>query len=188
MKSHDLRRLDPHALAQLDADMWVAYYNHRFARLAWLLFKLNRSHFAPNVFTMFRAAYHSAMSAIIFRKTKGHEENDKVLKHLILFYKLLSAQNVESFDYRRAAELELAWWMVDRYPERYKTTRAVALAEGMAAIYGVAPEHLRVYGEKRAAAMELLGAYHYDVNTQVDWPKLRHLLEESYEALRSAVQ
>lgn len=188
MKSHDLRRIDPHALAQLDADMWVTYYNHRFARLGWLLFKLNRSHFWPDVFTTLRAAYHSTMAAIVFRKTKGHEENDRVLKHLAIFYRLLSAHNAQAFDYRRAAELELEWWMVDRYPERYQTSRASALAAGMAVIYGIEPRRLRIYGEKRATAMELLGAYHYDTRTEVDWPKLRQLLEESYEALCGAVQ
>ena len=188
MRVHDLRRFDPNALAKLDADMWVAYYNHHFARLVWLLFRLNASHFSARPGTTVRAAYHSAMAAIVFRKTKGHEDNERVLRHLVAFYRLLSEQNVRPFDFQKAAELELAGWLVDRYPEKYPTTRAAALAEGMAVIYQIPPTKLYNYGAKRAAAMELLGAYHYDTDAKVDWPKLRSLLEESYQALYDAVQ
>jgi len=134
MAKHDLRQFNPDEFAQLDADMWVAYYNHKFFRLFVLLLRLNYSHFRPHPILTLRAAYRSAMAAIVFCKTKGHEDSAKILKHLVQFYKLLSNHNVQAFDYRKAAELELEWWFVDRYPKRYKITRATALADGMAAI------------------------------------------------------
>lgn len=187
MLKHDLRQFNPDEFARLDADMWVAYYNHNFFRLFVLLLKLNYSHFRPNLLLTMRGAYHSAMAAIVFRKTKGHEDNAKILKHLTQFYKLLSNHNIQPFDYKKAAELELEWWYVDRYPKRYKISRATALADGMAAIYNVAPSKLKTYGEKRAEAMELLGDYHHDVSATVDWQKLRRLLEESYRAMYEVV-
>jgi hypothetical protein len=188
MAKRDLRQFNPNNFANLDTDMWMAYYNHRFLRLFMLLFKLNYTYFKPDPILTVRGAYHSARAAIVFRKTKGHEDTAKVVKHLDNFYKLLSKHNINPFDFRKAGELELRWWLVDRYPERYKTSRASALAEGMAAIYNVEPARLSDYGKKRAAAMELLGDYHHDTQTAVDWQKIRGLLKESYLAIYKAVQ
>ena len=184
MAVRDLRNFDPDVLARLDADMWVAYYHHRFFRLFVLLLQLNYTHFRPSLLLTVRGAYHSAAAAVVFRRTKGNEDTRWVLKHLAQFYELLSVRSVRRFDYQKAAELELAWWLVDRY----KTTRAVALAEGMAAVYNVPAVRLRTYGEKRAAAMELLGDYHHDTTVAVDWGRLRQLLGASYAGLHAAVQ
>jgi len=188
MAAHDLRTFNPDTFAKLDADMWVAYYNHQFLRLFRLLLKLNYTHFHPNLLLTMRAAYHSAVAAMIFRKTRGNEDKKKIIKHLTQFYLLLSRHNALTFNYQKAAQLELEWWLVDRYPDRYKISRAVALTNGMAAIYNVPASRLKVYGEKRAAAMELLGDYHQDTTTPVDWQKLRKLLRESYNGLHDAVQ
>lgn len=188
MAAHDLRTFNPDTFAKLDADMWVAYYNHQFLRLFTLLLKLNYTHFQPNLLLTARAAYHSAMAAAIFRKTRGNEDKKKIIKHLTQFYLLLSRHNAFAFDYQRAAKLELEWWFVDRYPDRHQISRAVALANGMAAIYNVPAARLKIYGEKRAAAMELLGDYHQDTTTPVDWQKLRKLLRESYNGLHDAAQ
>jgi len=185
--ARDIREFDPKALAAIDADMWVAYYNHRFFRLFVLLLKLNYPHFRPNPAHTLQGAYHSAMAAIVFRRTKGHEDRDTTLKHLERFYELMAAHSVQSFDYKNAAELELKWWLVDRYPERYTTSRATALAEGMAVIYNMPATKLEEYGKKRAAAMELLGTYHHDTKAFVDWDMLRKLLSEAYTGLHQAV-
>lgn len=188
MAAHDIRNFNPDTLARLDADMWVAYYNHRFLTLFALLIRLNYIYFRPSPILTIQGAYHSAMAAVVFRKTKGHEDTERVLAHLVQFYQLMSAHNVSPFDYQKAAELEMAWWFVDRYPKRYKTSRAVALAEGMAAIYNVPAAALKAYGQNRASAMELLGDYHHDVTAAVDWQKLRDLLQKAYGSLHAAVQ
>lgn len=176
-------KCDPDNLAALEADMWVAYYSHHFLKLGWLLFLLNKSHFWPHPVMLFKAAYYSAMAAVVFRKTKGHENEDRVIKYLELYYKALSDFSTQPFDYKKTAQLEYVWWMIDRYPTRYKTTRADGLAAAMAVMYKLPPQKLRVYGQKRAEAMELLGDYHHDTEAAVDWPLLRRLLHESYHAL-----
>lgn len=180
------RPLNPDYLAQLDADMWLAYYNHRFLKLFLLLLKLNYSLFRPNIVTTLRGAFHSALAAVVFRKTKGHEDTARILKHLTSFYKLLSGY-MHPFDYAHAAKLELAWWLIDRYPSQYKQSRAAALAETMAVIYNLPTDKLKAYGEKRASAMELLGDYHHDTHATVNWRLLRKLLRESYRALQESV-
>lgn len=188
MTKRDLRNFDPATFAKLDADMWIAYYNHHFLRLFGLLIKLNYTHFRPSLPLTLRGAYYSAMVAIVFRKTKGNEDSERILAYLVQFYKLLSGHGSHDFDWHKAAKLELKWWLVDRYPGRYKISRATALAEGMAAIYNVPASKLTVYGKNRAGAMELLGSYHHDTTARVDWEKLRQLLRRSYEGLHDAVQ
>lgn len=185
--TRDIRHFNPATFAKLDADMWVAYYNHRFFRLFVLLLKLNYTYFRPNLSLTMRGAYHSAVAAIVFRKTKGNEDTEKILHHLTLFYNLLAKNNAYKFDYDKAAGLELEWWLIDRYPNRYKQTREEVLARGMATIYNVSASKMKIYGEKRAQAMELLGDYHHDTTTTVDWVRLRVLLKEAYAALHGAV-
>jgi hypothetical protein len=109
MRKRDLRKIEPEQLAKFDVDMWFAYYNHRFFRLFILLFQMTNPYFRPNVFLTIRAAYHSALAAAIFRKTKGHENDKSTRKHLVYFYKILSDHDLHPFDYRKAADLELKW-------------------------------------------------------------------------------
>ena len=187
MTKTDVRIFNPTELGELEANMWIAYYNHRFARLAWMLFTLNYGHFKLHILTTLRASYHVAAATILFRKTKGHEETDRILRHLIIYCHLLSDHELQPFDYIKAAKLELDWWFIDRYPERYTTTRAIGLAEAAAARFNMEPHLFRRYGQKRAAAMELLGAYHHDPTTVVDWKRLRRYLNESYQALHDTV-
>jgi hypothetical protein len=187
MARRNLRNFDPSVFATLDADMWIVYYNHQFLRLFILLLKLNYTYFKPNPILTLQGAYNSAMAAMVFRKTKGAEDNERVLKYLTQFYSLLSGHTVDAFNYREAAEFEMKWWFVDRYPSRYKISRASALADSMAAIYNVPTSRLATYGQKRAEAMELLGQYHHDTAAKVNWGKLRQLLQESYEGLYEAV-
>lgn len=136
-------------------------------------------------------AYYAAAAAIIFRKTKGHEtdeSNQRILRLLERFYNLVERHSVQSFDAHETAQLELNWWYIDRYPDRYTKRRAEAFAEYKASFYGIAPTLLREYGEKRAAGMELLADYHHDTTYVVDWTKMERLLCESYRSLHDVLQ
>lgn len=183
MKKRDVRNFSPERFARLDTDMWRAYYRHRFLKLFLLLIRLCNQYCSPNYVLTLRAAYHSAMAAIIFRKTKGHENSEKTLKHLTHFYKLLSDHNSYPFDFTKAAELELKWWFIDRYPEKYEMSRAQALAEGAASIFKVSAKDAAPYGQKRAEAMELIGEHHHNPKAIPDWTKIHTLLVEAYQSL-----
>jgi hypothetical protein len=133
-------------------------------------------------------AYYTTRAAVVFRLTKGHENKQKTAKYLERYFKLISNHSVQPFDYQKVAELELAWWMVDRYPDRYKTKRSTAITASMAAMVQLSPGRLQKYGENRAAAMELLGKYHEDTSTKVDWQSLHDYLKAAYQALYVAIQ
>jgi hypothetical protein len=188
MLVRDFRQFNPEYCANLEANLWIAYYNHRFLRLFMLLFKLNYIFFQPRKWLTLWGAYHTTRSAVIFRLTKGHEDRQKTLKHLISYFKLLSDHSIKPFDYQRVAELELEWWMIDRYPDRYKTTRSAAITASMAAMVQLSSARIQEYGENRAAAMELLGKYHEDTSTKVDWRLLHDYLRIAYQALHAAIQ
>lgn len=185
--TRDIRNFDPEQFAHLDTAMWQAYYKHDFIKLFVLLIKLCYTYCKPNLLLTLLTAYHSAQAAIVFRRTKGEEDLETVLQHLTKFYQLLAKHNVHRFNYEKAAEAELEWWMVDRYPNRYNKTRAEALAKGMSAIYNVPVDEIEIYGKKREAAMLLIGRHHHDVSHIPDWHKIEALLNEAYVNLHSAV-
>ena len=94
----------------------------------------------------------------------------------------------EKFDFKKVANLELDWWFVDRYPERYpSTTREDGLSAAMAAIYNIEPSKLVEYARYRAAAMVLQDEAEKIPNAETDWKKIGELLKLSYKSLRDAV-
>jgi hypothetical protein len=188
MLTVDYRKFDPDAYAQIEADTWVAYYHHNFFRMFKLMLRLNYLLFRPSYRLALLGAYHTTRAAIVFRLTKGHEDNAKVLKHLTRFFKLISNYSIQPFDYKKTAEQELLWWMIDRYPGRYKESRAEIITAAMATMCRIEPEKLRNYGKKRSAAMDLIGDYHHNTSAKVDWPKIDKLLHEAYRSLHDATQ
>lgn len=156
MKKTDLAQFDYQKMAQLDSDMWRAYYNHQFFKLFLLLIQLMKTQFRFNWFITLRLAYYSGVAAAYYRikKHKG-VKNDRVYSKLIKFYELISKNSVETFDYAKAAELELAWWDIHRRSYTNNKELEQSLADGMAAIYNVPVSKLSEYAYYRAEAMIL---------------------------------
>lgn len=125
---------------------------------------------------------------MIFRRKKGREDYEAVLKSLIKFYRIGSSQSLEPFDYRKAASLELEWWDIHRYPEKYKKTLEQSLAEAAAVVYHCDPASLREYAGYRAEAAKMLtheGDKHPEKN---DWPKIDELLLKTWTSFAEAVR
>ncbi len=133
-----------------------------------------------------QAAWYSAFAAIDFRINKDKENQERLLKRLTCFFKIMSKYSADAFDYNKAAELELRWWLVDRYPGRYTTSREDALAEAMGVVYRVKPRSLEKYAQYRRAAMVLYDKAE-DEHKQVDWKEIGSLLKMSFQSLHVAV-
>lgn len=188
-KKKTLRQFDPGEIAELDRAMWQAYYRHRFVRLFFILVRFAhtiRRTFGLSYFNILYAAYNLALAAADFRLSKGKESKDRIVRRLAKAARTLARQSGEDFDYRRAAELELEWWMIDRYPDRYTTTREEGLARAMGAVYGLPPERLMEYARLRARAMTLQDEAEV-ARREADWTEIERLLTLSFAALRSAV-
>jgi len=166
--------------------MWHAYYHHNPLKLFYLLMKLAREFFGVNYLTAIGMGYYSASAAVDFSWNKGREKEERIVKRLTKFYKLISDRSLEEFDYRRAAQLELQWWMVDRYPERYPISREEALAKGMASIFNVDHSKLLEYGKFRAEAMVVQDRAELN-KEEADWVLVEDLLRSSFRALKHAV-
>ena len=183
----DLRKFNPDRVAYLDKEMWVAYYKHNFVRMLFLLLKLIHEQFGLNYLQSLQAAYHGAYAAGNFRMKKGHEDINRPLKELIAFYKIISKNCINPFDYKKAAQLELNWWFVDRYPERYQISRERALADAMSVLYNIDSEKLSEYAKYRAQAM-VLHDVASDLKKETDWEQVYSLLKMSFSSLHKSVQ
>jgi hypothetical protein len=183
----DLKKINPDKVAELDSDMWQAYYNHNFLKLFILLLRLNHESFGLDYFHTLQASYHSASAAINFRLNKGKENPKIIIKKLKKFFKIISDNNINKFDYEKAAELEFGWWMIDRYPKLHQTSREEGLARAMAAIYGVDYLKLAEYANYRAQAMVLQDEAEA-TGQEANWEKIKLLLKQSFNSLYINVQ
>lgn len=183
MKLHSIKDFNPVEVAKLERSMWQAYYSHKFFKLFLILIQLIHRHFKLNYFTTLLASFYLVLSVMDFRKNRGRENEKRIKKNLARFYKIVNKYSLEKFDYKKTALLELKWWLIDRYPDKYETTRREALAEGAGAIYSIEKDRLKDYAHFRASAMEL-----YDkAEDGVDWNEVEQNLVKSFSALHKAV-
>jgi hypothetical protein len=188
MAKKDLREFDPERMAAYDAKMWRVYYDHQFGRLLVLLMRLIQLQFGLSHIRSLRVAYYGALAAGDFRRNIGRENLERVTRSLAKMFRIVSDHALQPFDYRKAAELELEWWMVHRYPKRYSITLGEAVANAMAAIYDMPSAPFTHYGNARAEAMELRDVAADVDKREPDWKKIESILVDSYTLLHEAVQ
>ncbi len=186
-----LRSFNPTRVAQLELEMWKAYYHHKFLKLFLLLLQLTKEFFGFSYLKAIRPAYYASIAAAHFRLNKGKETQEveeKILKNLTKLYKIIKSNCSDNFDYEKMAQLELEWWLIDRYPNRYETTREQALAAAMATLMSVESLVLSDYASNRAEAMVLCDKIEGKDDQKVDWERVGILLINSYRSLSKAVQ
>jgi hypothetical protein len=186
MSKVSLRQFDPENIAQLDLRMWRSYYNGQYLKLFFLLVSLLNKFFGIKYLQSMRAAWHAALASMDFRRNIGKEDAQRVLKNLERSLEIIHANSTEVFDYRKAAKLELEWWLVHRYPKRYTISLEDALAAAMAVLYKVDPSKLGEYARNRAKAMRLRDEINSS-NQARTWEEIASLLNNSYKSLHKAV-
>jgi len=177
-----LRVFDPDRMADLETDMWKAYYRKEKVRLFGLLVTMlheqNRYPWAKAV----RAGFHLARAAATFGEAGG--DYDRVLPDLERAYTIARDWNRAGFDPREVARAELAWWSVRRRPGENSVEQIGALiADEYALLYEVPRECVLAAAEQRARAAALRDRG----GMEADWDAVARLLRESYRQLRSAV-
>jgi len=188
MAKSNLRQFDYKKVARLDADMWRSYYNHQFIKMFMQLLQIMRTQLHLNWFLTLRLAQHSGWAATTYRLRKGRENYPPVLRNLVKFYKIISDNCTEPFDFRKAAELELEWWDIHRYPSRYKKSLEQSLADAQAAVYNTSPAEFKDYAHNRAIAMLLPNHEGDKQDNPPDWDEINELLLKSWQSLHNAVQ
>lgn len=184
MSKGSIKAFNPERVASLDTQMLQAYYSHKFFKMFRLLIRLFREQMGTGYLADLRLAYYSARAAMVFRRTGNLEQTEALLTK---FYALVDKHSIESVDAKKTAKAELNYWLVHRYPKRYKQSLAQAVSEAKAVFYNVSPESLKEYGQHYVAATSIRDkATHVD-HVEPDWQAMQKHFEQAYISLYEAV-
>jgi len=177
-----LRVFDPDRVADLELDMWQAYYAKQkrrlFTDLVISLHEQNRYSWVKAS----SAGFYLARAAAKFSDLRSDYE--QVLPDLERAYTIARSWNRASFDPHAVARAELAWWVARRIPGHNSAEEVGGLiADENALLYEVARVRVLDASILRARA----GRLRDEGGEHADWPEVSRLLHESYRALHAAV-
>ncbi len=185
----DIRDFDPDEVARLDTAMWRSYYDRRqiklYGELTELLAKQYRLNFWRRQFMAIRAA----KAAFVFKDGKNRAEYERALPDLEKFYEDIRDISVSEFDARKAARLELEWWIVHRERKNHPPgSLSKALAETAAAVYNLPADKFKEHADLRAEAMDIRDTKAEQGGvSENDWARIDELLHRSWRSLHTAV-
>lgn len=185
----NIRDFDADEVARLDTAMWRSYYSRQrfqlYSELTELLQKQYRLPFWRRQLT----AFYATKGAFVFKDGKKREDYEKALPDVEKFYGEIRDLSTTDFDVKKAAKLEVEWWIVHRERKKYKEgDLARALAETAAEIYRQPVEDFMEHGTLRAEAMHMRDTKAEQGGvTEEDWQKIDDLLHRSWRSLHSAV-
>ncbi len=179
-----LRVFDPDRTADLELDMWQAYYAkrnvHLFTDLVTLLHEQTRYSWARAL----QAGLHLARAAARFGNLRSDYEA-QVVPDLVDAYTIERDWLGASFDPTAVSKAELAWWIARRVPGEDSAEHVGALiADENALLYGVPRDRVLEASTLRARA----GKLRDEGGEHADWATVSDLLHQSYRALHAAVQ
>ena len=186
----DIRDFDADEVARLDTAMWRSYYSRERLKLFGQLTELLEKQYKLSFWRRQLIAYYAAKATFVFKDGKTREDYEKALPDLEKFYGEIRDISTTDFDVKRAAQLELEWWIVHRQRKQYKEgDLARALAETAAEIYKLPVENFMEHGRLRAEAMNIRDnkAESGGVSEE-DWQKIDELLHASWRSLHNAVR
>ena len=168
-------------MAELEVDMWRAYYRKEKVRLFGLLVTMLHEQNRYSWAKASRAAFHLARAAARFGDARS--EYERALPDLERAYTIARDWNGAGFDPGEVARAELAWWVARRQPGMSSADVGGVIADEYALLYEV--PRARVAG---AAALRAEAAALRDRGgDKADWESVSRLLLESYRGLHAAV-
>ena len=187
----DIRVFDPDEVARLETAMWRSYYDRRRLPLFGQLVALLRGQFQLQPLRALVLAALAARAAAVFQVGAGHDDYRRALPYLERYYAGIRAVSEVPFDPRRAAALELEWWIVHREVEDHPPGDLEnALAELAAELYQVPAERLWTHAARRAEAMAIRDR---TSRRQVgvlddDWDRIEAVLWVAWKALADEIR
>jgi hypothetical protein len=178
-----LRAFDPDRTAELEVDMWRAYYLKQNRRLFTDLVVMTHEQYRYPWAKAVRASFYLARAAATFGNLRSDYE--KVLPDLERAYAIAKAWTGAGFEPAAVARAELAWWVQRRIPGHNSADEVGGLiADENALLYEVSRARVLEASVLRAAA----GRLRDEGGDKADWPEVSRLLVRSYRLLRAAVQ
>jgi hypothetical protein len=152
------RSFDPRRVGSLECDAWVAYYRREWLRFLRAAILLTRHTFALPWASTIRGAWLVLRANQLWAPYPDNDP-DGARRAMERFYRLVARHHRETFDARRAAELEVEWWRVHReHQHNGAGSDARPLVNALAALYGyvyrVPEAEVRTAAEQRALAMD----------------------------------
>ncbi|HWL50889.1 MAG TPA: hypothetical protein VNQ90_00535 [Chthoniobacteraceae bacterium] len=177
---------DPAEMAALETIMWRRYYEGRYLSLAWNLYTITRHQYGLRPASSLKTAYHAAMAARMFRKSRGRAEAERAIPHLEKAYRCISDNTGSPFDTQKAAEMELHWWQQRR---EHVPTEGYARTIGdlMTLVHKVDDPRMRHSALLRARMMAYRDARRNGQMKEEDWEVIRKNLTEAYQLYHDAV-
>lgn len=177
-----LRSFDPDRMAELEVDMWQAYYRKENARLFALLATMLHEQYRYTWLRSCQAGFHLARAAARFGDARSDYE--RVLPDLERAYAIARAWMGASFDPAAVARAELSWWVARRVPgEDAPANVGRLIAREYALLYEAPVDRVSESAALRAEA----GALRDRGGAAADWREVSRLLHASYGSLHRAV-
>jgi hypothetical protein len=185
-----LREFDANEVARLETAMWRSYYEKRRLNLFNQLSELLRTQYNMPLLRSNLVGYYAANAAFVFKKGKQRTDYEKALPDLVKFYDAVRKISDVPFDAKRAAALELEWWIIHRERARHSPEDLPrALAALQAELYGLPAERFMEHGRLRAEAMTIRDTKAEGGGvTEADWARIDELLHQSWRSLSAAVK
>jgi hypothetical protein len=180
-------RLDPRRLAQLEAGGWRAYYDRDWLRLITLMVQLNQEEFHIPFPLSVVAAFHVARGSIAWAPVNN--DPAEVRAHFVRYYRMARRWSGREFSPRRAAELEIDYWIEHRRlsgkPD--KTSFVEAMTALHAELFSLPPETVRSSAEWRVRANNTVDLITSGTSfdPEADWAKLEDELCECYRSINT---
>lgn len=187
----DIRVFDPDEVARLETAMWRSYYDRRRLPLFGQLVALLQGQFHLQPLRAVTLAGLAARAAAVFQVGESHDDYRRALPYLERYYAGIRAVSEVPFDPRRAAELELEWWIVHREAVLHPPGGLErALADLAAELYQVPAERLWAHAGRRAEAMTIRDhAATREVGAlDDDWDRIEAVLWVAWKALADEVR
>ena len=187
----DIRVFDPDEVARLETAMWRSYYDRRRLPLFAQLVSLLQGQFHLQPLRAVAMAGLAARAAAVFQVGSSHDDYRRALPYLERYYAGIRTVSEVPFDPRRAAALELEWWIIHREVDDHPPgDMEQALAELAAELYQVPAERLWTHAARRAEAMTIRDrTSRRDVGVlDDDWDRIEAVLWVAWKALADEVR
>jgi hypothetical protein len=183
-------RLQPERLAQLEAAGWRAYYDRKWLKLIGLMVQLNQEQFHIPFPLSVVAAFHVARGSVAWAPVQN--DHAAVRRHFTRFYRIARRWSGMSFEPRRAAELEIGYWIEHRRlvgnPNKESFIQAMTALHSH--LFGLPEERMRDSAEWRIKAnnrVDLITGK-LSTDTDEDWAKLEDELVKCYWSIQRELE
>ena len=186
-RNASLRRFEPAAMGQLEADMWRCYYDKRYAALGWNLWLTARGQYGFSPWDSARLAWHAAQAAHAAQPVQSREEAyAHALPDLQAYYGIIDHATHLSSPVDDLARGELNWWVLRREHVGWQAY-GQAISDVTAKLYAVPEPAVHASALLRAEMMDYRDQRRDGRMTEDDWKHIVAGLRESYTQLKNAI-